>query len=132
MVQDQDIETLMTTIMEFNANKSIYLQICDAICEQILSGTLRPDERIPSVREYGADIGVNPNTVMRSYEKLTGEGVIYNRRGIGYFISPDARDIVMEAQRKEFLENELPAVLKRMELLGISAEEVLRTAQNDK
>jgi len=122
----------MTTIMEFNANKSIYLQICDAICEQILSGTLRPDERIPSVREYGADIGVNPNTVMRSYEKLTGEGVIYNRRGIGYFISPDARDIVMEAQRKEFLENELPAVLKRMELLGISAEEVLRTAQNDK
>lgn len=132
MVQDQDIETLMTTIMEFNANKSIYLQICDAICEQILSGTLRPDERIPSVREYGADIGVNPNTVMRSYEKLTGEGVIYNRRGIGYFISPDARDIVMEAQRKEFLENELPALLKRMELLGISAEEVLRTAQNDK
>jgi len=132
MVQDQDIETLMTTIMEFNANKSIYLQICDAICEQILSGTLRPDERIPSVREYGADIGVNPNTVMRSYEKLTGEGVIYNRRGIGYFISPNARDIVMEAQRKEFLENELPAVLKRMELLGISAEEVLRTAQNDK
>ena len=122
----------MTTIMEFNANKSIYLQICDAICEQILSGTLRPDERIPSVREYGADIGVNPNTVMRSYEKLTGEGVIYNRRGIGYFISPDARDIVMEAQRKDFLENELPAVLKRMELLGISAEEVLRTAQNDK
>ena len=132
MVQDQDIETLMTTIMEFNANKSIYLQICDAICEQILSGTLRPDERIPSVREYGADIGVNPNTVMRSYEKLTGEGVIYNRRGIGYFISPGAREIVLEAQRKEFLENELPAVLKRMELLGISAEEVLRTAQNDK
>jgi len=122
----------MTTIMEFNANKSIYLQICDAICEQILSGTLRPDERIPSVREYGADIGVNPNTVMRSYEKLTGEGVIYNRRGIGYFISPGAREIVLEAQRKEFLENELPAVLKRMELLGISAEEVLRTAQNDK
>ena len=132
MVQDQDIETLMTKIMEFNANKSIYLQICDAICEQILSGTLRPDERIPSVREYGAVIGVNANTVMRSYEKLTGEGVIYNRRGIGYFISPDARDIVMEAQRKEFLENELPALLKRMELLGISAEEVLRTAQNDK
>lgn len=132
MVQDQDIETLMTTIMEFNANKSIYLQICDAICEQILSGTLRPDERIPSVREYGADIGVNPNTVMRSYEKLTGEGVIYNRRGIGYFISPGAREIVLEAQRKEFLENELPAILKRMELLGISAEEVLRTAQNDK
>ena len=46
--------------MEFNSNKSIYLQICDAICDRILSGDLPGDERIPSVREYGAEIGVNP------------------------------------------------------------------------
>jgi len=105
--------------MEFNSNKSIYLQICDAICEQILSGTLRPDERIPSVREYGAEIGVNPNTIMRSYEKLTADGIIYNKRGIGYFISPDALETVLDAQRKDFLENELPQILKRMKLLGI-------------
>ena len=105
--------------MEFNSNKSIYLQICDAICEQILSGTLKPDERIPSVREYGAEIGVNPNTIMRSYEKLTADGIIYNKRGIGYFISPDARETVLEAQRKEFMEEELPQILRRMKLLGI-------------
>lgn len=105
--------------MEFNSNKSIYLQICDAICEQILSGTLRPDERIPSVREYGAEIGVNPNTIMRSYEKLTADGIIYNKRGIGYFISPDALETVLEAQRQDFIENELPQILKRMKLLGI-------------
>ena len=107
--------------MEFNSNRSIYLQICDAICEQILSGTLRPDERIPSVREYGADIGVNPNTIMRSYEKLTADGIIYNKRGIGYFISPDALETVLEAQRKDFLENELPQILKRMKLLGLDS-----------
>ncbi|MBQ8499730.1 MAG: GntR family transcriptional regulator [Bacteroidales bacterium] len=116
--------------MEFNENKSIYLQICDAICEQILSGTLRPDERIPSVREYGADIGVNPNTVMRSYEKLTGEGIIYNRRGIGYFISPEAKEIVLEAQRKEFLENELPEICRKMRLLGISEEKFLNSLRS--
>ena len=116
--------------MEFNANKSIYLQICDAICEQILSGTLSPDERIPSVREYGADIGVNPNTVMRSYEKLTGEGIIYNRRGIGYFISPEAKEIVLEAQRKEFLENELPEICRKMRLLGISEEKFLNSLRS--
>ena len=108
--------------MEFNGNKSIYLQICDAICEQILSGRLRPDERILSVREYGAEIGVNPNTVMRSYEKLTNEGIIYNRRGIGYFISTDAQKIVLEAQRTEFLQNELPLIRKKMQLLGISED----------
>ena len=105
--------------MEFNENRSIYLQICDAICEQILSGRLRPDERIPSVREYGAEIGDNPNTIMRSYEKLTADGIIYNKRGIGYFISPDAHETVLEAQRKEFMEEELPQILRRMKLLGI-------------
>ena len=110
--------------MEFSENKSIYLQICDAICERILSGELAPDSRIPSVREYGAEIGVNPNTVMRSYEKLTGEGIIYNRRGIGYFISPDAQKMVMETQKEEFLKNELPQILKRMKLLGIDPKEV--------
>lgn len=111
--------------MEFNSNRSIYLQICDAICEQILSGELQPDGRIPSVREYGAEIGVNPNTVMRSYEKLTGEGIIYNRRGIGYFISPQAKEKVMETLRKDFLENELPLIKRRMKLLGIEPQDVL-------
>ena len=110
--------------MEFNSNKSIYLQICDAICEQILSGVLKPDERIPSVREYGAEIGVNPNTIMRSYEKLTADGIIYTKRGIGYFISPDACKTVLAAQRKEFLEEELPQILRRMKLLGITIDEL--------
>ena len=110
--------------MEFDSNKSIYLQICDSIYEKILSEELKPDERIPSIREYGAEIGVNPNTVIRSYEKLTSEGIIYNRRGIGYFVSADAAEIILQAQRKEFLEKELPEILRRMELLGIEPEEL--------
>ena len=111
--------------MEFNGNKSIYLQICDAICEKILRGDLTADSRILSVREYGAEIGVNPNTIMRSYEKLTNEGIIYNRRGIGYFISENAKEIVQNSLKKDFLENELPVIIKKMQLLGISLEEVL-------
>jgi DNA-binding transcriptional regulator YhcF (GntR family) len=111
--------------MEFNANKSIYLQICDVIYEQILSGELKADERIASVREYGAEIGVNPNTVMRSYEKLTNEGIIYNRRGIGYFICPDAKEIVQKGQQKEFIEKELPKFIKRAELLGLDLKSLI-------
>ena len=76
------------------------------------------------MREYGAEIGVNPNTVMRSYEKLTNDGVIYNRRGIGYFITPDARDIVLYTMKKEFMMNELPQIIRKMELLGISVEDL--------
>lgn len=112
--------------MEFSSNKSIYLQICDAICEQILSGELQPEARIMSVREYGAEIGVNPNTVMRSYEKLTAEGIIYNRRGIGYFIAPDAKEIVMESKRRDFIEQEVPEFIRKMKLLGIDPCSILK------
>lgn len=110
--------------MDFNSNKSIYLQICDSICERIISGELAPDSRIPSVRDYGADIGVNPNTVMRSYEKLTNDGIIYNKRGIGYFISPGAKDVVLKRSRKEFLEEEVPQIIRRMKLLGLVPSEI--------
>lgn len=111
--------------MEFDSNRSIYLQIYDAICEKILKGVLKQHDRISSVREYGAEIGVNPNTVMRSYEKLTSDGIIYNRRGIGYFISQEAHDIILTAQRKDFLENELPQIAKKAQLLGIDLKEYL-------
>ena len=75
--------------MNFNTDKPIYLQIVDVICDRILSGELKGGDRIPSVREYGADIGVNPNTMMRSYEKLTADGIIFNKRGIGYFVADE-------------------------------------------
>ncbi len=110
--------------MEFNANKSIYLQIADSICEKILSGELSEEDRIPSVREYGAQIGVNPNTVMRSYEKLTDEGVIYNKRGIGYFVAPEAREKVLGSLREDFISNEWPAIRRKLTLLGLSLQEL--------
>ena len=107
--------------MNFNTDKPIYLQIVDVICNRILSGNLKGGDRIPSVREYGADIGVNPNTMMRSFEKLTADGIIFNKRGIGYFVADDARETVLAAQRKEFVEKDVPAILQRMKLLGLDS-----------
>ena len=108
--------------MDFHADKPIYLQIADVFAEGILSGSLKGDDRIPSVREYGAQIGVNPNTVMRVYEKLTQEEIIYNKRGIGYFVSPDAREKILASQREEFLTKDVPAIRRRMELLGLDSK----------
>ena len=108
--------------MEFDGNKPIYLQIVDAICDNILDGTLKPDGRILSVREYGAQLGVNPNTIMRSYEKLTTDEIIYNKRGLGYFISPDARDKVLAIRRAQFLEESVPKIRRQMALLGFGPE----------
>ena len=110
--------------MEFNAHKPIYLQICSQLYEQILRGDLKADDRIPSVRDYGIQLGVNPNTIMRSYETMTNAGVIYNKRGIGYFIAPEAKDIVLRQMRDEFLTKELPEVVRKMKLLGISPDEM--------
>ena len=112
--------------MDFDPNRPIYLQICDSICEQILSGSIAPEDRILSVREYGATVGVNPNTVARSYEKLTDAGIIYNKRGIGYYVTAPAKDIILAQERERFMKDEVPAFLKRMELLGIEASDILK------
>jgi DNA-binding transcriptional regulator YhcF (GntR family) len=108
--------------MNFNADKPIYLQIADTISDRILSGDLKGEDRLPSVRDYGADIGVNPNTMMRVYERLTDDEVIYNKRGIGYFVSPEARDKILASKREEFLSKDVPAIKRRMELLRLDSK----------
>ena len=110
--------------MEFNAHKPIYLQICSQLYEQILRGELKADDRILSVRDYGIQLGVNPNTIMRSYETMTASGIIYNKRGIGYFVAENAKDLVLSQMREEFLEKELPELIKKMKLLGIGMDEI--------
>lgn len=111
--------------MEFDDNKAIYLQIADGICEQVLRGELKEGERIPSVREWGATIGVNPNTVARSYELLSETGIIFQKRGIGFFVSEDARTVIAEEQKKTFIEQELPTFINRAKLLGVSLKDYI-------
>ena len=110
--------------MEFDNNRPIYLQICDAICERILSGELEEENRIPSVRDYGAEIEVNPNTVMRSYEYLQNYEIIFNRRGIGFFVSDEAKSIILSERRESFMANEIDYFFKQLVSLNISAEEL--------
>ncbi|MCR5841360.1 MAG: GntR family transcriptional regulator [Bacteroidales bacterium] len=111
--------------MEFDANKPIYVQIADNLCDRILTGEFKPGGRIPSVREWGATIGVNPNTVARSYELLTDRKVIFNQRGIGFFVAGDAIDLIRESERRKFLDEELPIFRNRAALLGINLKEFI-------
>jgi DNA-binding transcriptional regulator YhcF (GntR family) len=115
--------------MEFNAHKPIYLQICSQLYEKILGGELKADDRLLSVRELGIELGVNPNTIMRSYELMQNAGIIYNKRGIGYFIAENAKDLVLKQMKEEFINDELPQVIKKMKLLGITAEEFVNFAK---
>ena len=110
--------------MDFRKQKPIYLQIADTLSDQVLQGQLALDERMPSVRDVAAQMGVNPNTVMRSFDYLQQEEIIYQRRGVGYFVSPDAPGRILDHQRHEFLEEELPYIRQRMKTLGISIDEL--------
>ena len=112
--------------MEFKDNEAIYLQIAGYVSELILRGKWPPDSKIPSVRELAGDLQVNPNTVMRTYELLQSQGVLYNKRGIGFFVAPAAVEQVQSTRRERFLSQELPEVFSTMLLLGIGLPEVQR------
>ena len=106
--------------MEFRDNEPIYLQIAGYVSEQILRRLWPPDDKIPSVRELAGELQVNPNTVMRTYEFLQNQGIVYNKRGIGFFVAPDAGQQVQQQRRARFLEQELPEVFRTMLLLDLS------------
>lgn len=111
--------------MVFNENnKAIYLQIADKICDDIILGVLNDGDRIPSVREYAASLEVNANTVMRSYEYLDRSGIIFNRRGIGFFIAAGAREKIKGLRRETFFNGECDYFFRQIMTLGISPEEL--------
>lgn len=110
--------------MEFKQSQAIYLQIADHINELILTGTWKAGERIPSIRELAESIEVNPNTVMRSYNYLQDLQIIYNQRGIGYFVADDAYQKTLELKKKNFVRRELPRIFRTMDLLHLTCEDL--------
>lgn len=110
--------------MQFKDSQSIYLQIADHICEKILLKEWKPEERIPSVRELAVQLEVNPNTVMRTFDFLQQKEIIYNQRGIGYFVTGDAYKKSLDYRKDDFLQKELPGVFRNLYLLGMSTDEL--------
>lgn len=110
--------------MEFTENQPIYMQIADVFCEKILLKKWKANERIPSVREVAVQMEVNPNTAMRAYVYLQEKDIIFNKRGIGYFVSEEGYRRAMELKRSEFIEKDLPVVMRTMKLLDISCHDM--------
>ncbi len=110
--------------MDFENGTPIYLQIVELFYENILLRQWQEAERIPSVREIAVLVEVNPNTAMRAFTHLQEQDVIHNKRGIGYFVSENGYDKVLKIKRKEFKEEMLPDVFKKMKLLDVNFEEV--------
>ena len=110
--------------MDFSNDKAIYVQIAERLCDEILAEKYKEDERIPSVREYAVLLEVNANTAVKAYDLLGTEGVIYNKRGLGYFVAQGAKKQIKKGRKKEFMKKRLPELARQMTLLDISMEEV--------
>lgn len=115
--------------MRFNEDKAIYLQISEHLMQKILQGECREGERILSVRECAADLEVNPNTCVRAYDWLCERGIIFSKRGLGYYVSEGAQNAILQEQREVFLNETLPHMAQRMKWLHIPLDEVVKRLQ---
>lgn len=116
--------------MQFDNTQPIWAQIYELLLTHIADGEWCEEERVASVRELGATLAVNPNTVMRAYERATDEQLIYNRRGIGYFVSVGARERAATLLRQRFERELLPSIFRSMQRVGITAEELVSLYKN--
>jgi GntR family transcriptional regulator len=110
--------------MDFRQNQSIYLQIAEYVCEQILLKKWKLGDKIISIRDIAVEMEVNPNTVQRAYDFLQQRGIITNKRGVGYFTEENAPELILTFRRELFMENELPVFLRNLYLLKIDMKEV--------
>lgn len=106
--------------------KTIFGKLAYQLCEEILAGKYHEEDRIPSVRDLAETFEVNYNTILRAMELLQREEIVYQKRGIGYFVSPNARLRILEAHRRDFLQHRLPEVFHQARLLGITLDEITR------
>ena len=110
--------------MNFSNDKPIYIQMADRLCDEILADKYKDDDRIPSVREYAVLLEVNTNTAVKAYDELSRANIIYNKRGLGYFVTPGAKKQILKERKKEFMKERLPELFRQMKLLGITLEDV--------
>ena len=110
--------------MDFKSTKGIYLQIVDNLCRQILEGQLQSGDRVASVRDLAAEFEVNHNTVMRAYTNLQESGIFDNKRGIGFFVSEKAFELIQETEKANFFSQDLPDFLLKVKLLQLNTTDL--------
>lgn len=110
--------------MDFKSTKGIYLQIVDNLCRQILEGQLQAGDRVASVRDLAAEFEVNHNTVMRAYANLQETGIFDNKRGIGFFVSEKALELIKQTEKTNFFSQDLPEFLLKVKLLQLNSADL--------
>jgi DNA-binding transcriptional regulator YhcF (GntR family) len=110
--------------MRFNNEKPIFTQIADLLVEDIIAGRLAAGARIPSAREIGASMEVNPNTAARALLALADAGIARCERGTGYFVADEGPRIAREERKRRFFEDALPGIFRAMSELDVEPGEI--------
>lgn len=111
--------------IQWSDGAPIYRQLKERVIAMMLDGILKPGDALPSVRQVAADYQLNPITVSRAYQELADEGLVEKRRGLGMFMTEQAATQLRSSERDRFLNEEWPAVLERIQRLGLSLDELL-------
>ena len=117
---------------QWKNDQPIYLQLKEQIMAMIIDDILSEGEALPSVRKVAADYQINPITASKAYAELVDEGIVEKRRGLGMFILEGARQNLLSAEQKKFLEQEWPVIIKKISLLGLDVKELIKTAEHSK
>jgi GntR family transcriptional regulator len=112
----------------WNDTTPIYLQLKERVVAMMLDGVLKPGDALPSVRQVAADFQLNPITVSRAYQELADELLVEKRRGLGMYVNEGAPEKLLASERERFLRDEWPAVVERVQRLGLRLEELMRNA----
>ncbi|MDW0116636.1 GntR family transcriptional regulator [Sporosarcina thermotolerans] len=113
--------------IDFLPDKPIYQQLIDRILGDIMRGTLATGEKLPSVREYAVEVGVNANTMQRVYKELEQMEITETRRGQGSFVTENQEKIT--ALRNEMKEQLVTAFLQSVAAFGFTTEEIVKCLQ---
>jgi GntR family transcriptional regulator len=109
---------------EWNDNQPIYRQLRDRGVHMILDGVLKEGDPLPSVRNVAAEFRVTPLTVLKAYQHLVDEDLVEMKRGLGMFVKPGARELLLKGERQKFLKEEWPRIAETIERLGITEKEL--------
>ncbi|WP_324776393.1 GntR family transcriptional regulator [Brevundimonas sp.] len=107
---------------EWNDSQPIYRQLRDRVVAMILDDLLREGDPLPSVRSVATDSRINPLTVLKAYQQLVDENLVEKRRGVGMFVSPGARDLLLQGERQRFLTERWPEIRTTIQRLGLGPE----------
>ncbi|GAA3295175.1 GntR family transcriptional regulator [Arthrobacter citreus] len=108
----------------FEDSRPIFLQIAERIEGDVLDGVLQEEGQVPSTNEIAAFYRINPATAAKGVNLLVDEGLLYKRRGIGMFVAPGARAVVLAKRREQFYRQYVQPVADEARKLGIGAEEL--------